>query len=87
LAQGHAFPAVVFEVLEHVWDQRGNRLLMDIVGKSDTMARLPSLVHSILENFLGGLDVILVGPVLSVKVVVCNDVAEVLHDVLAIDVA
>jgi hypothetical protein len=46
---------------------------MDIVGKDNTMTRLRatlSSVHPALENVLSFLDIVLMGPILSIKVVV-----------------
>jgi hypothetical protein len=56
---------------------------MDIVGKNNTMTRLRTtlrLVHLKFKNVLGFLDVVLVGPVLSIKVVICYNVAKILHN-------
>jgi hypothetical protein len=85
-AQGDAFPAFGFEVLEHVRNQGRYGLLVDVVGEDDAVARLRtagSVFHPAVEDVLGYLDVILVGPVLGIEVVVCYDVAEILHDGLA----
>jgi hypothetical protein len=59
---------------------------MKIVGKNDAMTRLrttDSLFHPAVENILSFLNVIWVGPVLSIKVVVCYNIAKILHDGLA----
>jgi hypothetical protein len=51
------------------------------------MATRSLLLHSALEVILGHLDILLVGPVQRVDILVCNNVAVLLHRTLAICVA
>lgn len=58
---------------------------MDIVGKDNgvTRSRTASLVDQVLEGVFGLLNVVLVSPVITVDIVVCDNITEILHDSLA----